>query len=40
MFKEIADELGMAESALREAVTAVRNVRKGKSLKVRKAKKL
>lgn len=39
-FKEIADELGMAESALREAVTAVRNVRKGKSLKVRKAKKL
>jgi hypothetical protein len=40
VFKEIADELGMAESALRDAVTAVRNVRKGKSLKVRKAKKL
>ena len=39
-FKEIADELGMAESALRAAVTAVRNVRKGKSLKVREAKKL
>ena len=40
VFKEIADELRMAESALRDAVTAVRNVRKGKSLKVRKAKKL
>jgi hypothetical protein len=41
VFKEIADELGMAESALRDAVTALRNVRKGKSLKTRrKAKKL
>ena len=40
VFKEITDELGMAESALRAAVTALRNVRKGKSLKVRKAKKL
>ena len=39
-FKEIANELGMAESALRYAVTALRNVRKGKSLKVRKAKRL
>ena len=39
-FKEIADELGMAESALREAVTRVRKVRNGDRRKVRKAKKL
>src|SRR5262249_11054653 len=31
-FKEIADELGMAESALREAVTRVRKVRKANKL--------
>jgi len=40
VFKEIADELGMAESALREAVTRLRNVRNGKRRTVRKAKKL
>ena len=40
VFKEIADELGMAESALREAVTRLRNVRNDKKLTVRKAKKL
>ena len=39
-FKEIADELGMAESALREAVTRLRKVRNGKRRTVRKAKKL
>jgi len=39
-FKEIADELGMAESALREAVTRLRNLRNGKRRTVRKAKKL
>ena len=37
-FKKIADELGMAESALREAVTRLHNVRKGKRRTVRKAK--
>jgi hypothetical protein len=40
VFKEIADELGMKESALREAVTRLRDVRNGKGRKVRKAKRL
>jgi hypothetical protein len=40
VFKEIADELGMAESALREAVTQLRNARNSKGRKMRKAKQL